>query len=129
MSQYKISKARLAQLIKEEYQSLQEDNALTRNINRWSEEGKDIPLERTVGRGERSDQLDAILSASTDIGNLQDVISYFVMKADAADVDKWLEGRIKHREAELSPAQRTESLNSKSVGSIRDMIRQELTNL
>jgi hypothetical protein len=50
MSQYKISKARLAQIIKEEYQSLHEDNALTRNINRWSEEGKDIPKHLTVGR-------------------------------------------------------------------------------
>ena len=64
MSQYKISKARLAQIIKEEYQSLHEEvrpaapvNALTRNINRWSEEGKDIPMDQTVGRADRSDQL------------------------------------------------------------------------
>jgi hypothetical protein len=102
MSQYKISKKRLAQLIKEEYQSLREDswsdkgtgNALTRNIDRWSEEGRDIPLDRTVGRADRSDQLDAILDAtSTDLGRLQDVVSYFVMKAGAADVQKWLDER------------------------------------
>ena len=94
MSQYKISKARLAQIIKEEYQSLHEANPLMQNIDRWSEEGKDIPLDRTVGRADRSDQLDAILDAtSTDLGRLQDVISYFVMKADAADVQKWLDER------------------------------------
>ena len=102
MSQYKISKKRLAQIIKEEYRSLHEDswsdkgtgNALKRNIDRWSEEGRDIPLERTVGRADRSDQLDAILDhTSTDLGRSQDVISYFVMKADAADVDKWLDER------------------------------------
>ena len=51
MSQYKITKARLSQIIKEEYQSLHEDNALTRNINRWSEEGKAITKHLTVGRG------------------------------------------------------------------------------
>ena len=94
MSQYKISKKRLAQIIKEEYQSLHEANPLMQNIDRWSEEGRDVPLDRTVGRADRSDQLDAILDAtSTDLGRLQDVISYFVMKADAADVEKWLDER------------------------------------
>ena len=94
MSQYKITKARLAQIIKEEYQSLHEANPLMQNIDRWSEEGRDVPLDRTVGRADRSDQLDAILDAtSTDLGRLQDVISYFVMKADAADVEKWLDER------------------------------------
>jgi hypothetical protein len=94
MSQYKISKKRLAQIIKEEYQSLHEANPLMQNINRWSEEGRDIPLDRTVGRADRSDQLDAILDhTSTDLGRTQDVISYFVMKADAADVQRWLDER------------------------------------
>tara|TARA_R110000824_G_scaffold124707_3_gene283465 strand:+ start:1509 stop:2042 length:534 start_codon:yes stop_codon:yes gene_type:complete len=102
MSQYKITKARLAQIIKEEYQSLHEadwsdkgtNNPLMQNINRWSEEGKDIPLDQTVGRAERSDQLDAILGhTSTDLGKSMDVISYFVMKADDAHVKAWLDER------------------------------------
>ena len=74
MSQYKISKKRLAEIIKEEYQSLQEPNP--------------------QGGAERSDQLGAILDASSgDPGRLQDVISYFVMKADAAHVEAWLDER------------------------------------
>jgi hypothetical protein len=94
MSQYKISKKRLAQIIKEEYQFLHEANPLMQNINRWSEEGEDIPLDQTVGRADRSDQLDAILSSTrSDIGNLHDVISYFVMKADAVHVKAWLDER------------------------------------
>ena len=94
MSQYKISKARLSQIIKEEYQSLHEVNPLMQNINRWSEEGEDIPLDRTVGRADRSDQLDAIINnVSTDLGRNMDVISYFVMRAKQDDVDKWLDER------------------------------------
>ena len=94
MSQYKISKKRLSQIIKEEYQSLYESNPLMQNINRWSEEGKDIPMDQTVGRADRSDQLGAILDATrADLGRLQDVVSYFVMKADAAHVEAWLDER------------------------------------
>ena len=94
MSQYKISKKRLAEIIKEEYQSLHEANPLMQNINRWSEEDAYIPLDRMVGRADRSDQLNAILDAtSTDLSRLQDVISYFVMKADADHVTAWLDER------------------------------------
>ena len=165
MSQYKISKARLAQIIKEEYRSLHEDswsdkgtgNALTRNIDRWSKEGRNIPLDRTVGRAERSDQLDAILDAtSTDLGRLQDVISYFVMKADAADVQKWLDERglmggpgasAYNRKDEtkkpdfldldkdgdedesMEKAAKEKKVKKESLDSIRDLIQQELQNL
>ena len=157
MSQYKISKARLAQIIKEEYQSLHEANPLMQNIDRWSEEGKDIPLDRTVGRAERSDQLDAILDAtSTDLGRLQDVISYFVMKADAADVQKWLDERglmggpgasAYNRKDEtkkpdflaldkdgdedesMEKAAKEKKVKKESLDSIRDLIQQELQNL
>ena len=160
MSQYKISKARLAQIIKEEYQSLHEANPLMQNIDRWSEEGKDIPLDRTVGRADRSDQLDAILDAtSTDLGRLQDVISYFVMKADAADVQKWLDERglmggpgasaynrkdetkkpdfldrdkdgDKDESFEKAEEDKEEKkVKKESLDSIRDLIKQELQNL
>ena len=160
MSQYKISKKRLAQIIKEEYQSLHEANPLMQNIDRWSEEGKDIPLDRTVGRADRSDQLDAILDAtSTDLGRLQDVISYFVMKANAADVQKWLDERglmggpgasayNRNDEAltgdqkemdedddgdidedDLAAKRDKKKVKKESLDSIRDLIQQELQNL
>jgi len=160
MPQYKITKARLAQIIKEEYQSLHEANPLMKNIDRWSEEGKDIPLDRTVGRADRSDQLDAILDAtSTDLGRLQDVISYFVMKADAADVQKWLDERglmggpgasaYNRKDEELKGDQKKldkdddgdidekdmaalrdkKKVKKESLDSIRYLIQQELQNL
>ena len=160
MSQYKISKARLAQIIKEEYQSLHESNPLMQNIDRWSEEGRDIPLERTVGRADRSDQLDAILDhTSTDLGKSMDVISYFVMKADPADVQKWLDERglmggpgasaynrkdetkkpdfldrdkdgDKEESFEKAEKDKKEKkVKKESLASIRDLIQQELQNL
>ena len=168
MSQYKITKARLAQIIKEEYQSLHEadwsdkgtNNPLMQNINRWSEEGKDIPLDQTVGRAERSDQLDAILGhTSTDLGKSMDVISYFVMKAAAADVTGWLDERglmggpgasaYNRKDEELKGDQKKldadedgdidgkdmaalrdkKKVKKESLDSIRDLIQQELKNL
>jgi hypothetical protein len=50
MSKFEISKARLTEIIKEEYQALNEDNALTRTIHRWAEEAKEIPAHLTVAR-------------------------------------------------------------------------------
>jgi len=140
MSQYKISKKRLAQIIKEEYQSLHEPNPL---------------------RGdERSDQLDAILSSTgSDIGNLHDVISYFVTKAADADVTGWLDERglmggpgasAYNRkdealtgdqkdmdedddgdidEDDLAAKRAKKNLKKESLDSIRDLIQQEIKNL
>jgi len=160
MSQYKITKARLAQIIKEEYQSLHEANPLMQNIDRWSEEGKDIPLDRTVGRADRSDQLNAILDhTSTDLGKSMDVISYFVMKADAADVQRWLDERglmggpgasaYNRKDETKKPDfldrdkdgdkdesfekaekdKKDKKVKKESLDSIRDLIKQELQNL
>ena len=140
MSQYKISKKRLAQIIKEEYQSLQEPNP---------QEGD-----------ERSDQLDAILSSTgSDIGNLHDVISYFVTKAADADVTGWLDERglmggpgasaYNRQDEELKGDQKKldadedgdidgkdmaalrdkKNLKKESLDSIRDLIQQELQSL
>ena len=137
MSQYKISKKRLAEIIKEEYQSLQEPVAA---------EG-----------AERSDQLGAILDASSgDPGRLQDVISYFVMKADAADIEAWLDERglmggpgasaYNRKDEDKKPdfldrdkdgdkdesfekAAKEKNLKKESLDSIRDLIQQELQNL
>tara|TARA_R110000765_G_scaffold187613_2_gene293149 strand:+ start:1105 stop:1533 length:429 start_codon:yes stop_codon:yes gene_type:complete len=142
MSQYKISKKRLAEIIKEEYQSLQEPNP--------------------QGGAERSDQLGAILDASSgDPGRLQDIISYFVMKADAAHVEAWLDERglmggpgasaynrndeAKKAEKDFDKDGEVESseeewegsrdkaikkkVKKESLDSIRDLIQQELQNL
>jgi hypothetical protein len=160
MPQYKISKKRLSQIVKEEYRSLHEANPLMQNIDRWSEEGKDIPMDQTVGRADRSDQLDAILNSTrSDIGNLQDVISYFVMKADAAHVEAWLDERglmggpgasaynrkdetkkpdfldrdkdgDKDESFEKAEKDKKEKkVKKESLDSIRDLIKQELQNL
>jgi hypothetical protein len=48
----KITKTQLRKMIKE---AISEENALMKNINRWSEEGKDIPKELTVGRMRETD--------------------------------------------------------------------------
>jgi len=134
MSQYKISKKRLAQIIKEEYQTLQEPNP--------------------QGGDERRDQLDAILSSTgSDIGNLHDVISYFVTKAADADVTGWLDERglmggpgasaysrkdeaakpdfadlddDGDKEEPMKKAAKEKNLKKESVDAIRDLIRQEL---
>ena len=157
MSQYKISKKRLAQIIKEEYQSLHEANPLMQNIDRWSEEGRDVPLDRTVGRADRSDQLDAILDhTSTDLGKSMDVISYFVMKADAADVQRWLDERglmggpgasaynrkdetkkpdfldldkDGDEEESMEKAEKEKKVKKESLDTIRNLIHQELQNI
>jgi len=130
MSQYKISKKRLAQIIKEEYQSLHESNPLMQSINRWSEEGRDIPLGQTVGRADRSDQLDAILNhTSTDLGKSMDVISYFVMRADPADVKKWLDERGLMGGPGASVANRKDEIKKESLDSIRNLIKKELESL
>jgi hypothetical protein len=158
MSQYKISKARLAQIIKEEYQSLHESSPLMKNINRWSEEGRDIPLDQTVGRAERSDQLDAIIDhMSTDLGKAMDVVSYLVMNADQAVIDKWFKGRgllgdpgANRKDEALTGDQKemdedddgdideddlaakrakAQKVKKESLDSIRDLIQQELQNL
>jgi len=61
MSQYEITKTRLAQIIKEEYEALSGANALTRTIHRWAEEAKDIPVHLTVARMIENGDLDSAI--------------------------------------------------------------------
>ena len=111
MPQYKITKARLSQIIKEEYQSLHEDNALTRNINRWSEEGKAIPKHLTVGRmgGDRValHQLQGMMYSLRD-----DFIPYLdgTEEHEMYELVNSLMRLMQSRAAELSPGQRNEAL-------------------
>jgi hypothetical protein len=159
MPQYKITKARLSQIIKEEYQSLHEDNALTRNINRWSEEGKAIPKHLTVGRmgGDR-------VSLHRLQGMMYSLRDDFIPYLDGTEEHEMYElvnnllRQIKSRVVELSPGQRNEALTGdqkemdedddgdideddlaakrdqkkvkkESLDSIRDLIQKELQNL
>jgi hypothetical protein len=116
MSQYKISKKRLAEIIKEEYQSLHEEvrpaappNALMQNINRWSEEGKAIPKHLTVGRmgGDRValHQLQGMLHSLQD-----DFVPYLdgTEEHEMYELVNSLIRLIQSRAAELSPGQRNE---------------------
>ena len=159
MPQYKITKARLSQIIKEEYQSLHEDNALTQNINRWSEEGKAIPKHLTVGRmgGDR-------VSLHRLQGMMYSLRDDFIPYLDGTEEHEMYElvndllRQIKSRVVELSPGQRNEEkkpdfldldkdgdkeesfekaekdkkekkVKKESLDSIRDLIKQELQNL
>ena len=119
MSQYKISKARLAQIIKEEYQSLHESNplnqgpqsALMKNINRWAKEGEDIPKHLTVGRmsGDRVSlhRLQGMMYSLQD-----DFVPYLdgTEEHEMYELVKNLMGMIRSRAAELSPGQGNEAL-------------------
>ena len=116
MSQYKITKARLAQIIKEEYQSLHESNplnqgpesALMQNINRWSEEGKAIPKHLTVGRGGDRVSLHRLQ------GMMYSLRDDFIPYLDGTEEHEMYElvnnllRQIQRRAAELSPGQRNE---------------------
>jgi hypothetical protein len=166
MSQYKITKARLSQIIKEEYQSLHEEvrpaappNALMKNINRWSEEGKDIPKHLTVGGRMGGDRV-ALHQLQGMLHSLQDDFVPYLDGTEEHEIYELvnnLMGLIKTR-LNLSPGQRTEALTGdqkemdedgdgdidqddlaakrdkkkvkkESVASLRDLIHQELQNL
>jgi hypothetical protein len=113
MSQYKISKKRLAEIIKEEYQTLNEDNALTRTINRWAEEAKNIPPHLTVARMMQAGDLDGAMET---IQNMKDAQPPAPEDEAAANVD-------------ALPYNRTDEVNDESLDSIRVLIQQELKNL
>jgi len=113
MSQYKISKKRLAQIIKEEYQSLNEDNALTRTINRWAEEAKSIPPHLTVARMMQDGDLDGAMET---IKSMKHAQAMAVEDEVVANVDE-------------VPYNRSGDVSEQSLHSIRSLIHQELKNL
>ena len=125
MSQYKISKKRLAEIIKEEYQSLNEDNALTHTMARWAQEAKDIPSHLTVARMIESGDLDGAIETLTTMReakaelamNRQDEAA----KPDFADLDD--DG---DEEEPMKQAAKEKNLKKESVDAIRNLIRQEL---
>ena len=116
MSEYKISKKRLAQIIKEEYQSIHE----------FDDQEDYGEAERRSA--ERSDLINTVLElAGSDLGRLQDTITWFVMRAGQVDVDEFLHGAGVggYPGAEAEPYSRKDE----SLDSIRDLIKQELAKL
>ena len=113
MSQYKISKKRLAEIIKEEYQAVNEDNALTRTINRWAEEAKSIPPHLTVARMMQAGDLDGAMET---IQNMKDTQEVAIEDTAPTHVDQL-------------PHNRSDQVSDGSLDSIRTLIQQELKNL
>tara|TARA_R110000803_G_scaffold198720_1_gene262570 strand:+ start:1001 stop:1351 length:351 start_codon:yes stop_codon:yes gene_type:complete len=116
MSEYKISKKRLAEIIKEEYQSIHE-----------FDDQEDYG-ETTDRSAERSDLINTVIElASTDLGKLQDTITWFATRAAQKDVDEFLNGAGVggYPGAEAEPYSRKDE----SLDSIRDLIKQELAKL
>ncbi len=71
----KITKTQLRKIIKE---AIGEENALMKTINRWSEEGKEIPKELTVGR------MDDKLGFATGERVLEFLFNQFGVREEAA---------------------------------------------
>jgi hypothetical protein len=124
MSQYKISKKRLAEIIKEEYQDLNESNALAH-----AKAGRaDTPSHLTVSRMIESGDLDGAIETLTTMReakaelamNRQDEAA----KPDFADLDD--DG---DEEEPMKKAAKEKNLKKESLDSIRDLIQQELKNL
>jgi hypothetical protein len=124
MSQYKISKKRLAEIIKEEYQDLNENNALAH-----AKAGRaDTPSHLTVSRMIESGDLDGAIETLTTMReakaelamNRQDEAA----KPDFADLDD--DG---DEEEPMKKAAKEKNLKKESLDSIRDLIQQELKNL
>jgi len=112
MSQFQISKKRLAEIIKEEYQSLNEDNALLRTISRWAEEARDIPPHLTVARMMQAGDLDGAIET---IQNMKDTQVSATEDEVPANIDR-------------VPYNRSDEVNPDSLDSIRILIQQELKN-
>lgn len=125
MSQYKISKKRLAQIIKEEYQSLHEDSAL---MDRQTPPAEETPAHLTVARMIESGDLDSAIETLTTMreakaelaANRQDEAA----KPDFADLDD--DG---DKEEPMKKAAKEKNLKKESLDSIRDLIQQELQSL
>jgi hypothetical protein len=82
----KITKSQLRKIIKE---AIGEENALMKTINRWSEEGKEIPKELTVGR------MDDELGFATGERVLEFLAAQLnVREEDAPDFLRWVADRL-----------------------------------
>ena len=149
MSQYKISKKRLAEIIKEEYQSLQ--HRKTRRLNEDASDdtfdmvdvivqalGPQQALEELVQAMERSNAQDLLgyVIRMNDLGSSDEVEDYDPsafnrtdeeLKGGQKELDKDKDGDI---DAEDMAALRAKKkVKKESVDSIRNLIQQELQKL
>jgi hypothetical protein len=150
MSKFEISKARLTEIIKEEYQALNEDNALTRTIHRWAEEAKEIPAHLTVARMVDAGDFDGALEmleamkAQAEFQAMQSGDMAERLTPDQLEIDEVELGKQRREgleeahcntaagtrdDEELSDKQKKKKLKEESVQSIRDLIKQELKSL
>jgi len=122
MSKFEISKARLTQIIKEEYQSLNEDNALTRTIHRWAEEAKSIPPHLTVARmvdaGDFEGAIEMLeaMKAQAEFHSMQSPGMAERLTPDQLEIDEELLGKQKRQnleEAHCTPGTRDDKKKKK----------------
>jgi hypothetical protein len=125
MSQYKISKKRLTQIIKEEYQSLHEDSAL---MDRRAQEAEANPAHLAVARMIESGDLDSAIETLTTMREAKAALAACCQdeaaKPDFADLDD--DG---DKEEPMKKAAKEKNLKKESLGAIRDLIQQELQSL
>jgi len=124
MSQYKITKKRLAEIIKEEYQDLNENNTLAHTKSRRT----DTPAHLTVSHMIESGDLDGAIKTLTTMREAKAELEFSrqdeAAKPDFADLDD--DG---DKEEPMEKAAKDKNLKKESLDSIRDLIQQELKNL
>jgi len=149
MSQYKITKKRLAQIIKEEYQSLQ--HRKTRRLNEDASDdtfdmvdvivqalGPQQALEELVQAMERSNAQDLLgyVIRMHDLGSSDEVEDYDPsafnrtdeeLKGGQKKLDKDKDGDIDAKD--MSALRSKKKVKKESLNSIRQLIQQELQNL
>ena len=119
MSQYKISKKRLAEIIKEEYQSLQH-----RKTRRLNEDASDDTFDmvdvivQALGPQQALEELVQAMERS----NAHDLLSYVIRMHDLGSSDEV-------EDYDPSAYNRKDEGKKDSLDSIRDLIQQELKNL
>lgn len=117
-NKFKISKARLAEIIKEEYQAISEDSDLGRTMGRWAQEANDIPPHLTVARMIEDGNLDGAVEAIQGMRDAQEAASQveeIPMNMDAS--------------VDAMPYNRADTIKKESLDSIRALIAQELIKL
>jgi hypothetical protein len=133
MSQYKISKKRLAQIIKEEYQSLQH-----RKTRRLNEDASDDTFDmvdvivQALGPQQALEELVQAMERS----NAQDLLGYVIRMHDLGSSDE-VEGDDEDSNPEddynwaghKAHYNRKDEVKKESLDSIRQLIQQELKNL
>ena len=133
MSQYKISKKRLAQIIKEEYQSLQH-----RKTRRLNEDASDDTFDmvdvivQALGPQQALEELVQAMERS----NAHDLLSYVIRMHDLGSSDE-----VEDDDEDSNPEDdynwvghkshynRKDEVKKESLDSIRQLIQQELKNL